>query len=289
LVEIKQFDTLVFESPSVAVGAFRCPRWHPRFRDSGPIENHVFVFPRRAVRLCHEGGEPFVADPGVVTFYNRGQRYWRAALGGADDCEWFAVEPGVLLDAVREFDPSVDEHPERPFKYERGPGNPLVYLEQRTLFASLQDGRCPPDMLKVEETVIRLLDAVLGRAYAFWTGPRVAPGPTGRQREMVDHAKVLLAERLTDPVGLAYFAREVGTSVFHLCRVFRAVTGSPLHAYRNHLRLQESLERLAEGAPLIDVALDLGYSSHSHFTEAFRRAFGSTPSALRRRLGKPGG
>jgi AraC-like DNA-binding protein len=48
------------------------------------------------------------------------------------------------------------------------------------------------------------------------------------------------------------------------------------------LRLHASLERVAEpGSDLTAVALDLGFASHSHFTAAFRRSFGLTPSALR--------
>jgi hypothetical protein len=144
----------MFESSSVVVGAFRCPDWHPLFGDSGPIENHIFVFPRRTVQLCHEGSQPFVADPGVVTFYDRGQRYRRSAVDPADECEWFAVAPEILIDAVRAFDPAVDERPERPFLYERGPGDPRVYLGQRTLFAALQPGRRPPDRLQVEEYLL---------------------------------------------------------------------------------------------------------------------------------------
>ena len=66
-----------------------------------------------------------------------------------------------------------------------------------------------------------------------------------------------------------------------MCRAFRAVTGSTLHAYRNRLRLQHSLEHVAGGESLLDLALDLGYSSHSHFTAAFRRLFGTTPSRVR--------
>src|SRR5215831_18127888 len=42
-------DTIVFQSPTVTIGAFRCPPSHPRFHDSGPIQNDIFVFPRRAV------------------------------------------------------------------------------------------------------------------------------------------------------------------------------------------------------------------------------------------------
>ena len=63
--------------------------------------------------------------------------------------------------------------------------------------------------------------------------------------------------------------------------------GAPfsLHAYRNQLRLRAALERLHEpGVELIEIALDLGFSSHSHFTETFRRSFGKTPSVVRETL-----
>jgi AraC-like DNA-binding protein len=41
-------------------------------------------------------------------------------------------------------------------------------------------------------------------------------------------------------------------------------------------------EVLASSRGLTDIGVDLGFSSHSHFTATFRRAFGVTPSALRR-------
>ena len=41
----------------------------------------------------------------------------------------------------------------------------------------------------------------------------------------------------------------------------------------------------AEGTEdLTSLALDLGFSSHSHFSTAFRRQFGRPPSAMRRAL-----
>ena len=56
----------------------------------------------------------------------------------------------------------------------------------------------------------------------------------------------------------------------------------PLHRYLTRLRLRAALERLAGGAnDLTALALDLGFSSHSHFADAFRREFGRTPSAVR--------
>ena len=49
------------------------------------------------------------------------------------------------------------------------------------------------------------------------------------------------------------------------------------------LRLRASLEHLADGADdLTTLALDLGFSSHSHFTAAFRQTYGRTPAEFQR-------
>jgi AraC-like DNA-binding protein len=102
---------------------------------------------------------------------------------------------------------------------------------------------------------------------------------------LVEAARDVIARRFKDNLSLSEVAREVESSVFHLARVFKTRTGFSLHAYRNQLRLRAALERLAEpGVDLIDIALDLGFSSHSHFTETFRRSFGKTPSAVRASL-----
>jgi AraC-like DNA-binding protein len=75
----------------------------------------------------------------------------------------------------------------------------------------------------------------------------------------------------------------VGVSVFHLCRVFRSVTGGTIHQHREQLRLRAALPAVMESDDdLLSIGLRLGFSSHSHFTAAFRRRFTITPSALRR-------
>src|SRR5258706_15155196 len=73
-------ERLLFDSPTIRIGAFRCPVAHRLFEDSGPIQNYVFVFPRSSVSIEHEYGRPFVANPNVVTFYNRGQVFRRRAI-----------------------------------------------------------------------------------------------------------------------------------------------------------------------------------------------------------------
>ncbi len=281
---LSRWDEVVFRSPSVTVGAFRCEKSEPSFSNTGPIENFVFVFPRSTVRLCHLGGRPFLADPCSVTLYNRGQRYSRQAVSAAGDhSDWFAIAPELLVDAVSHFDAAIRDRPETPFRYAFGPCEPTTYLAQRALFEELQAGD-RGDVLRIEETILELLSQVLSTAYAFWREPPPADRASRRQLEAVAHVRQLLAERLGDGLQVADLARAVSLSPFHLCRAFRAVTGSTLHGHRNRIRLHQALERLSGGEDLTQTALELGYSSHSHFTLAFRRMFGLTPSAARAQL-----
>jgi AraC family transcriptional regulator len=69
---------------------------------------------------------------------------------------------------------------------------------------------------------------------------------------------------------------------FHLSRIFRRETGLTLHRAIVRLRLREGLERLLDEPQQISrIALDVGFSSHSHFTDAFRAEFGHSPQQVR--------
>ena len=86
--------------------------------------------------------------------------------------------------------------------------------------------------------------------------------------------------------ALDTLSRHLDSTPFRLCRSFRAATGTTIHRYLTHVRLQRALGRLAEGAQdLTDLAFELGFSSHSHFTAVFRRSLGVTPEAVRRSAG----
>src|SRR5262245_2719491 len=270
-------DRIVFESGDVCVGAFRCATDHPLFRNSGPSSHYCFVFPRTAVIIRH-GHTRIVADPNIVTLYNREQVYEREPLSArGDNCEWYGVSPALLREALRTRDPRAADEEKRPIRFTHASIDAPVYLAQRRLYRRVTAGEA--DTLCVEETVVALLDAVLASAYG---SRRTRDAPAGRIRDLVHDAQCVLDRHVADPLGLADIARLTGTSMFHLCRCFRLLTGTTLHEYRTQLRLRGSLEALEAGDPdLTRVALDGGFSSHSHFTAAFRRAFGSTPSRIR--------
>ena len=275
-------DVEVFATPLVRVGRWRCPAENPIFSNSGPASDTLFVFPRESVWIQHDGDVPFVADANTVTYYNRGQVYSRHKLSARGDyCEWFAVAPDAVAETRAAHEPAVVDRRDAPFRFSHGPSDAESYLRQRLVFEHVsQEPRA--DRLFVEEAVLSILADVTALAYAH---QGVKPRVRSRQRrdvDLVEAARDVIARRFRDNLSLSDIAREVESSVFHLARVFKVRTGFTLHAYRNQLRLRSALDRLTvANVDLVEIALDLGFSSHSHFTETFRRSFGKTPSAVR--------
>jgi len=111
-------------------------------------------------------------------------------------------------------------------------------------------------------------------------GPRTAraPGATYARRRLVDRVKVLLASDLSRRWTLAEIAAEIGGSAVYLTQAFQQVEGLPLYRYQLRLRLARALDLIAGRGDLSGLAQDVGFSSHSHFTAAFRQAYGVTPS-----------
>ena len=275
------------DTGALRAGSFTIGRDHPDFAEAGQMRRHEFVFPRTSVWIEHEGERPFIADPTVVTYYNPYEPYRRRLLSPEGDrCDWYSFDAEVVTDLVRHLDPAAADRPERAFRFHHGPTDPVAYAQQR-LVAHHLDGPAAPDLVRVEEVMLDVLARVLGRSYeSRGLAPRVrpAPGKPAAAPDVVDRVRAHALLRLDQRLTLSDLARRAECSPFQLCRAFRRATGGSVHQWVLRLRLQASLERVAEPrSDLTAVALDLGFASHSHFTAAFRRTFGITPSALRRR------
>jgi AraC-like DNA-binding protein len=198
----------------------------------------------------------------------------------------------VLTSVVRELDPAVDERPDLPFPFVTGPCDSRTFWRNLELTQRIARGRSEPfDPLWADVTALQLVADVLEAAFAR----RVVPRKRRRVVTEADHAdraeavKTYLAAHMHERVTLSDVARAAHTSPFHLARIFQQYTGIPVHHYLTRLRLRSSLERLACGTPnLAALALELGFSSHSHFTDTFRREFGCAPSAIRKSVSPRG-
>lgn len=97
-------------------------------------------------------------------------------------------------------------------------------------------------------------------------------------------AAIAVLSDVGSPVPTAAdLARRCGLSVSQFSRAFRQTTGLSPHAYATRSRLEKAKTLLeTTDLPVLQVGMDVGYTSASHFTAQFVRAYGITPSAFRR-------
>lgn len=269
-------DRVLFESPVVRIGAFRCPVEHPRFSNTRPLDEYLFVFPRVACWIEQQGHRPFIADPTTIPLYNPRQPYQRAPIDpSGDNTDWFAINPELLREAVGRFDRRIADS-DRLFIRSAVNAEAATFMAQRRVFDHVSMA-AEPDAMLVEESVL----AILGNVVELSMAPdRRGDGPNANTA-LADAARVHLARSFLRKEGVADVAAALGVSPFHLCRVFRRETGHSLHQFRKELRLRWSLQPLADGVDILTVALAAGFAHHSHFTTAFRRTFGVQPSQFR--------
>ena len=281
LAHILPAERLVFASPIVCAGLFRCAPDDPHFAGGAPCSSHCIVFPREAAWIQHEGARRFLADASMATMYNQGQVYYRWSIDNRPDrCDWLAFPGSIIRQAVQSW--SVDDagHERHPLRFGAAPIAAGLYAAQRRFFTSLER-RIASDTLAIEETALWLLDEVVASAYSSRRVRTDAPRRSQRAADAVEIARLTLARDPAARIPLASLGSLAGVSPFHLCREFRRHTGTTISAYRIGLRLRASLEPVAAGQDLTTIALGLGFTSHSHFTHAFRRAFGAVPSTAR--------
>jgi AraC family transcriptional regulator len=144
----------------------------------------------------------------------------------------------------------------------------------RARLLSWAHGSTSADPLAAEELVLALLRSALDEN-------RPVERPSMSTQRLIRRTKAFLEMELGKPIRLADVGRAVGASPLYLTQLFRAVEGVPLHQYLTQLRLARALVELPHAEDLTALALEVGFSSHSHFTARFRRAFGTTPSRFR--------
>jgi AraC-like DNA-binding protein len=266
--------TPLYLSPVVSLGTFWCAPDDVRWSlDNFIGEVAHIVFPVTPVWIATQGREQALAGPNHAMFFNPGDVFRRRRFNGHGDRNHFMV---VGEDTLEEW------LRDTRFPDQIGKLLPRPYLTARAIGRALAHGA---DGLTVEESLLRLGHSTVTGAFRF---DERAARRRRRQPAMVEDAKAVLSARFTERLTLEELGRAVNVSPFHLARSFRRQTGYTLHEYRTHLRLRAALERLAAGDEDVAViARAVGFSSHSHLTASFHRAFGVPPSCIRKRALPP--
>jgi len=230
------------------------------------------VFPYRGVYVRHVGGDQAVADANHVLFFNAAEGYQVShPMAGGDASLSLTLAEHVL----RELAPTslLNGREAIGFRFQHLGIDPRAQTLVAVLRHSPSNGTVEP--LEAESLALTLVCRSLG--------PRTAreSRATRSRRRLADRVKVLLASDLSRRWSLAEIAAEIGGSPVYLTQVFQKTEGIPLYRYHLRLRLARALDLIAHYEDLSALAADLGFSSHSHFSAAFRLAYGRSPAAFR--------
>ena len=277
---------LVHQSASIRILDYKCAG---RVRKQGHeehVDGYEVVLPREGIFVRHVNGQSIVADPNYALFFNRGECYRVShPVEGGDRCTVLAFPTARIRDCLAHMNPDVLAVEAPLFTQTHTPTSPEVDLLHRRL---LRAAACVDESLAFEEIAIDLLAWLLSaitHSRNDKNSSKRRAATLRRHRELVAAVREQLSRRLGEKLSLDDLAASVHVSPFHLSRVFRSRTGFSLSAYHRRLRLRTALERILDGEEnLTRLAVELGFSHHSHFASAFRREFGSPPSAGRDRL-----
>lgn len=98
---------------------------------------------------------------------------------------------------------------------------------------------------------------------------------------LIAKAKEIIHAHFDEPLSLKEIAAQLGVSPVYLTQSFSRSQGLPLYRYQLHLRLARAMVELPGTEDITSLALDLGFSSHSHFSTAFKAFAHQSPSSFR--------
>jgi AraC family transcriptional regulator len=117
----------------------------------------------------------------------------------------------------------------------------------------------------------------------FFIAPAAAQKSPGSRKEKialqrVEHAVAILKKDLLNPPTLKQLGEEVGCSPFYLSRTFSQQLGMTIPQYLRQVRMEQAAELLKSGKfNVTEAAVQVGYSSLSHFSQAFCDVMGCCP------------
>jgi AraC family transcriptional regulator len=92
----------------------------------------------------------------------------------------------------------------------------------------------------------------------------------------------LVEDRLTDDLDVAALATRLGTTEYHLRRMFSSLAGMPLSEYVRRRRMTLAAADILGKGDLLSIAVRYGYGSTEAFGRAFRSVHGVGPGDVRR-------
>lgn len=136
------------------------------------------------------------------------------------------------------------------------------------------------------EAALRLL--VIFAEHLAIKSNQIATHQANAEPAAVVRAKSYIREHLQDDITLTDVAKAACTSNFYICKLFKKITGLNLTEYISRLRIERTMELLANpNLRISEIAFEVGFQSLTHFNRVFRQIVGEAPTTLRESLALP--
>lgn len=250
------------------------PGFHSHLDDVVMPESMLWVMDEgHAALKWRDGGSPrsHRLVPETAVFWRKGHR-----LTDID-----SVGPSISLAMMfpdDQVDVLLEDEAESARRRLRSVGPHLFRMDAFVLHAMRAIGNelasgCPSGAVFAESFSISMLSYLLGH----WSSPSNSVPPNGAVRAVHIRLCEFIEENLGDDLSLVTLSKVVGLSPRHAARNFKLTSGISLHQYILERRIERA-KLLLKHRSVTDVAMSTGFASHSHFSGAFKRATGVSPS-----------
>jgi len=271
-------------------------------REGVSVENHEFEatsqlnwgrsFHRDSVELClnlrgngtvNDGRTKALYRPHTVGFYCNANADLKASRNSGETHSFITVELSRNYVETQVHSMEDDLHPAlRRWLINRGGSAAAVGVMspgQEVTFQALRQPPVPVAARKLwyQAKTLELLSQVLftpapQEEFFCQRQKRVA-------RERIERTTGILRSHLADPPDIDELGAQVGCSSFYLSRLFSKEMGMTIPQYVRQIRMERAAELLLSGRHNVtEAAMEVGYSSLSHFSKAFCTTIGCCPA-----------
>lgn len=257
----------VAEVPGLVLGVGRFAQFS--FARHYHLDWHIGLVTEGVQRQCYEGRTEHVS-PGRIALMPPGVIH-DGVREGSHVCtlKTFRI-PHELLHCI--FEEFGQQHPLEGLRPAAIENHPLAH-QFNLLHDAMQNPFAGP--LAIQGKWLAILHGLFSEARAIAPAPSDAPLSAITWRTVRDYCMSRLGEKIT----LDELATLSKLERFRFLRQFKRTMGMTPHAWLLRMRLERACTLIAHGTgTLTGIAQEVGFFDQSHFTRAFRQAYGVSPS-----------
>ncbi|NQX95467.1 MAG: helix-turn-helix transcriptional regulator [Erythrobacter sp.] len=211
--------------------------------------------------------------------------YTREAISPAGQRTlFFSMDAKLASELVATHDLKALDRLHDPFPMRYAPSMPRAVACARQLEHCISLSEVELEPIEFDELVMSIAQHTIAGVYEYIEqsrSPKLPAETITAQRRWVDDVITRLCDEPGKRWSLAQLADEVELSPGYLSRLFRGHTGHTLSQTLTIIRLMHALERLPDmRGRLTRLAIECGFSSHAHMSNAFRTVLNAPPNEL---------